>query len=259
MKEKDYQNIFVAQTLNASSDIPAELGELINPIGKIDITKVMSVYADDYKYRMLEAMKSNFESIWMVLGDEEFKNQIFEYITAYPSKNFDLNSYGENLPAFLKKADNRELISEMPFLPDLAQFEILFWSIFHKKNPEIEDVQDFDKNNLLQSRFSFDETIAFMHLGHHVFPLFQFREKTLDDFLINHSPEIIMEEAYYILYKKYFKVNCQRLTKNQYDFFQLLKGRMTFQESLDNSQATPQEIQELFKFLSLNFINRIIL
>jgi len=63
MNEKDYQNIFVSQVLNASSITPAELSELINLIGSIDVSKVLLVYADDYKFRMLEAMGSNFKSL----------------------------------------------------------------------------------------------------------------------------------------------------------------------------------------------------
>lgn len=260
MNEKKYQELFVSSVLNELENFPQEINENIIPIGKINSSKVLSVYSNDYKYRMLEVLQGNFETLWMVLGDERFEAVAFDFIKKFPSQSYDLNDYGSALAHYLSLQS--ELLDEIPFLVDLANFEMAFWKIFHAPNPPNLRIEDFSQERILNSYFEFDFSVKLLKFEHNVFPLFEYKDKTLTDFLENNSPEIVLRGAYYLIFKKDFIIIKKNLTEAQFNFFLQLNENKTILDIINStSEATnnlkEDEIKEIFKMISSDLLRNL--
>lgn len=113
----------------AMRGLDSELKNLIEPIGNLSAQDCVNIYARAYKARLMEVLGDTFESCWWVLGDNTFFQIAGNYIDKNPSQVYDLDLYGEGFPEHLGRS-----ISDLKFLSELAKFEWLFKTIFHKKN-----------------------------------------------------------------------------------------------------------------------------
>ncbi len=104
--------------------------EQIIPVGKLDCQRALETYHNDYRGRLTEALGDFYESIWMVLGDEDFFSLCELYIQSHPSKSFDLGQYGQEFPSFLAR---QKALEDFPFLEDLANVEKNFLEVFHQR------------------------------------------------------------------------------------------------------------------------------
>lgn len=255
-KLKNYQAIFVENVIYHADNPNQDLLDLMIPIGKLSPKDVIGVYSTDYKFRMLETMQSNFESIWMVLGDDVFQELVFAFIKAHPSSEYDLNLFGKFFPDYL--ASQNSLIEEMPFLFELAKFEVLFWKIFHAPNPKVLNRQNFTNEQILNSQFIFDSSIELIRGNFSVFPLFKYKDKSLDEFFENHDAEIINQESFYLLYKEHDKVSCQILSQAQFSFFSQLNEKKSLIDVINQTQdITQEEIVDIFKIISTSFLQNL--
>jgi hypothetical protein len=255
-KLEKFQKTFVENVIYHANNPSNDLLENMIPIGKLNPKEVIGVYSNDYRFRMLEAMQSNFEAIWMVLGDEKFEELVFEFIKVYPSLEYDLNLYGKSFPDFLNTQS--ELIKDLPFLVELAQFEINFWNVFNQKNELILDRLKFTNEFILSSRLHFDDSLVLWESGFHVFPLFQFKDKTLEEFFENHEASLINNPACYLMFKEGSKVICQTLTKAQFLFFsELKKNKSLFDVINEAPDITEEETVDIFKLISTSLLHKL--
>jgi len=243
---KNYQSIFVNDVIFNDAKPNHALLEQMIPIGKLNPLQVIEVYANDYRYRMLEAMQVNFESVWMVLGDDNFQELIFEFIKAYPSSEYDLNLYGTKFPEFL--STKNELLESMPFLVSLANFEIIFWKMFQQKKPQ---PSTLTPEEIFSSQLIFDDNLMLFESEFNVFPIFQYKDKSLDEFFEYNDPAIINRPAFYLMYKNQQQVTCHLLSKAQFDFFSALRNSTTLIELINQEPDISEvEMREIFEIIS---------
>lgn len=88
----------------------------------------MEVYADGYVARTREALAEVFEAVQHVIGEHRFTHLAERYAVAHPSQDYNLSLAGRHLPGFLRTSP---LLTEWPFLADLAQLEWLMSAAFH--------------------------------------------------------------------------------------------------------------------------------
>lgn len=246
---KKYQDQFVNNVIFKHENPDEELVSKMIPIGKLNQQAVIDVYATDYRFRMLEAMQTNFETIWMVLGDETFRELVFEFIKEFPSEEVDLNLYGTHFPSFLKTRN--KLLEDLPFLVELASFEIQFWRVFHQANPINVDRSSFTNEKILNSTLEFDDELVLLHFPFNIFPLFQYKDKTLNEFFENNDSDVINNEAFYLLFKELGKVNCKTLTKAQFHFFSQLNKKKSLLDLINEApDITEEETVDIFKLIS---------
>ena len=141
MKLREYQEKFLAEIFQTEG----ELADCLEPGGNLGYEKCFSVYREDYFLRLTEALGGTFETVWCVLGDEEFHYHCRTFISENPSKDFDLGKYGKEFINYL----NDHLSEDYEFLPDLALFEWIFWELFHQEknhNFEMKDIHLFENN-----------------------------------------------------------------------------------------------------------------
>ena len=82
MNLKSFQSLF----LNSVSNLDQlDICRHIKPGGTLNVEQAMSVYRNDYYARLSEALGEHYESIWFVVGDDEFSRLTRSYIDLYPS------------------------------------------------------------------------------------------------------------------------------------------------------------------------------
>ena len=78
----------------------------------------LAIYANAYRYRLIDALSDNYPSVHTLLGDEGFYNDGIKYIAAYPSDHFSIRYFGSRLETFLS-----EHHQETKVLAEMARFE----------------------------------------------------------------------------------------------------------------------------------------
>ena len=79
----------------------------------------VAIYADMYRYRLIDALRVSFPELVRYLGDETFAALAEDYLARHPSEHHDVGQVGRHLPVFLREHPD----PERPDLADLAELE----------------------------------------------------------------------------------------------------------------------------------------
>ncbi len=120
---KELKNFFTAVTCEGDPD-------LWLPAGTLSPQEALKVYQDGYIARLTTSLGENFETVWKYVGDEIFFDLAKLYIAENPSRDGNLNLYGQGFPEFLMQI---EAVEDHPFLPDLARADWMKAQLFHQK------------------------------------------------------------------------------------------------------------------------------
>ena len=261
MNEIEYQNKFVRLVIDNKLGNSEELISNMIPIGKLSNQRVLEVYSNDYKFRMLDAMKANFESLWMVLGDEFFEELALEFIYSSSENIFDLNQFGEKFPEFI--LGKKDVLEHCQVLVDLALFEISFWKVFHSQNIKQKESNDLTQYQVMNSTLIKSDSLCVLRLSNDVFELFKFKDKTFEEFLETGSVDKLTHETFYVLYKENFKVLCKKIKFPEFKFFEkIIVNGETLGGALQESIETIEDATLIFSFVGeslmrhLSFFNR---
>jgi len=124
----------LARALTADADVsPEGVVEGVIPGGSLDAAGALAVYRSGYLARLSEQLGETWPSVWRVLGDDTFFALCRSYIAGHPSTSYNLSDYGRDFPAFLESAPEAV---EVPFLAELARFELVFHDLFHAAGHE---------------------------------------------------------------------------------------------------------------------------
>ena len=80
----------------------------------------LSIYADGYRSRLVEALGTDYPALRELLGEDDFNKLMLEFIAARPSRFANLRWYGGELAQYLARAPRWR---RRPLLAELAAFE----------------------------------------------------------------------------------------------------------------------------------------
>ena len=80
----------------------------------------LSIYADAYRSRLVEALATDYPALREWLGADEFKALVLAFVAAHPSRFANLRWYGGDLARFLARSP---VWRKRPLLAELAAFE----------------------------------------------------------------------------------------------------------------------------------------
>lgn len=80
----------------------------------------LSIYAEGYFIRIVDAVSDDFGVVSRILGEERFRDLIARYLRRYPSQSATLSDLGEHLPTFIR---DTAFATDLPFLSELARIE----------------------------------------------------------------------------------------------------------------------------------------
>ena len=93
--------------------------ELVMGTARVDARTRLSIYADAYRLRLLEALDTNYPVLHHWQGDAAFQTLGGAYIDVCPSSHYNIRYFGEQLPRFLAVVEpycNTPALSEMAAL-----------------------------------------------------------------------------------------------------------------------------------------------
>jgi len=240
LKLADFQKTFLN---SIQDDQNIELQSLIKPAGTLSAAQAIQVYRGDYKARLSEAIGELYESIWYVLGDEEFFSVAKEYIESHPSSVKELGSYAKDFPIYLK---THPLSEDFPFLSQLAEFEQIFWKFFHQAETQIYDpFIDIEAKDLGASTFSFPEQCRLFSWPWSIDKIFEARSGESDQELDWDQPSSCM------LVKLNQRISVFKLTHHQYRTLCNICNGDSIESSLEGN---PEDVSSLFSLLRTQMI-----
>lgn len=80
----------------------------------------VAIYTNGYYARLEEALLSDFDTLSLLMGEEDFSLLSEGYVKAYPSHGYSLNSLGKHLRQYLSESKAYE---KKPYLAEVAAFE----------------------------------------------------------------------------------------------------------------------------------------
>lgn len=221
-----------------------ELYAEISPIGDLNVEETIRIYRTDYFARLSEVLGVLYETVWMILGDDDFRSLCQEYIESHPSSFQNLSHYGEEFPNFLKGHAHSK---DFPFLAEVAELEQGHWSIFHR--PNTYTAHDWPMENELapELKIKLDPNTILFSSSYRCVDLFFHRNQSAETFRGE-----INRPQFALLYKTQDMVRMLELTRVQFELLDSLE-KHNLEEALcslelliDTNHDTLTEIQNLF-------------
>ena len=244
---ENLQNKFAAMI--RKNDLQSMAADII-PGGRLDAQQALLVYQNGYFVRLTDAMGENFEAVWRILGDETFFSACREYISQNNSFSFNISDFGDGFPDFLQMN-----FAEVPFLAQLAEFEIEFRKLFHKKISIHELATDVLAGN--DSRIEFGDNFCARKYTSPVYTLWKNRKE--EDFALDAVDTEKIEIVF--LYKDAQQEIFARIaTENEWRMFRLLvEGKSIEAAVIGSGINDPEMVSGFFGFLKeAGMIHRII-
>jgi hypothetical protein len=121
------QHALQSFVLRGTSDIHAQLGCSGRGMPK----ERLQIYAEGYRFRLIEALAHDFPALHRALGPKGFGQMGRAYIEAFPSRRRSVRWHGESLATFLR---SQRPFAEQPWLSELAAFEWALSTAFDAGN-----------------------------------------------------------------------------------------------------------------------------
>ena len=140
---------------------------------KVPVETRLDIYANAYRFRLIEALQDTFPALHTLLGDEEMFKLGNVYIDAWPSQHFSIRYFGHQLAHFLSEA---ETYKEQSILPEMAQFEWLLRDAFDAADTvpmKIEQLQAINAQFWPKLKFTFHPTLQRINLNYNTPQLWQ--------------------------------------------------------------------------------------
>ena len=133
----------------------------------------LDIYANAYRFRLVEALQETFPALHTLMGDEDFFALGHNYLNHNPSQHFSLRYFGHQLNRFLSE---QSTYKEQPVLAEMAQFEWLLREAFDAADIEtlsLENLQDISPEHWPEVKFSLHPSLQRIDLNHNVPQLWQ--------------------------------------------------------------------------------------
>ncbi|OQW47594.1 MAG: hypothetical protein A4S09_14875 [Proteobacteria bacterium SG_bin7] len=237
---KNWQILFFSYI----TSIEESLLHTANSMNEMSVRSCADIYRRGYKARLVESLGDTYSATWWVLGDEDFLKLADEFVESVPSRSFDLSDYGKEFSDFLKDSP---VISEIPFLSELAQFEWNFKTLFHTKDiPNVENIFRYVESDpnvkiyLLPSAILWKSDFA-------IYEIWKRREEN-----VTSLNEIDLGKSESILcFKINGKVNMTSLEESDLRMLQQFETPRSIEDAVASYQSrfgevTPESIQRIF-------------
>jgi len=201
-----------------NSALSLNIHTVVNSSTQLSAVGHLNIYRQSYIARLRSCMQSQFGALAYALGAELFESFADQYLDAYPSNSYTLNTLGEKFPDFLEKtrpdADATHKESWPDFMIELAKFEYQLSVIF--------DEQATENNNIISgdaSDESFKLTPVF-HLFQHSFPVCKYYLDHSQD----KNPELpFPEKTFCVVIRRNYKLGLFTIKEAQYLFLKSMQ------------------------------------
>ncbi len=177
---------------------PGALARSIVPHPPLDAVARTGIYADMYRARLQDALRSDFPNLARLVGDEGFSELAWAYGAAHPSASSDIGQFGQALADFLEKHPGTRGDEA-----DLARLEWALAQAFTAKDAKPVRQQALGRlgEAAAEARLAFAPSLSVLVLSHDVLPLWQQLEAESEEL-----PELESRPVSVAVWRKGFQV-----------------------------------------------------
>ncbi len=126
MQLKKLQQQFADDIKNLTASI-----NLYNYNKDFSAKELISVYHNNYIYTLIDTLKSSYNCIFRLVGNDFFNYIAKKYIKNNPQRQGYLQNYGDNFSSFIASVPE---CKNMPYLVDIALLERYYELCYHSNN-----------------------------------------------------------------------------------------------------------------------------
>lgn len=253
------QNDFQAYLLDSRlySDSDAAFTQKIVNDKKVGAKKRLSIYADAYRLRIIEALANAYPILKALLGDDLFDKNARSYIEQYPSTYRNMRWVGDQMPAHLQKT-----LPQHPIAAELAQFEWALSLAFDAEDAPILSLQDLAAiapENWGDLRFKFHPAVQLFNPKYNVLQIWQ--ALNVDET----PPQVAQINEPYVVWRIELNSHYRSLELAEYAAIQQMMAGASFadlcenlQENASEDEATMQAAQYLAAWLNEGLISTVL-
>ena len=221
---------------------------------KVGATKRLSIYANAYRLRIIEALATAYLKLHSLLGDDYFDSTARSYIKQYPSTYRNMRWVGGEMAAHLQATLPQHAIAS-----EMAQFEWALGLTFDAEDAPVLSLQDLaaiPPENWADLRFKFHPAVQLLALKWNVLLVWQAlnAEET--------PPAAAQINEPCVVWRKDLNSHYRSLDLAEYAALQQLISGATFgelceklQENTSEEHATMQAAQYLVGWLNEGMIS----
>ncbi|PJZ78532.1 putative DNA-binding domain-containing protein [Leptospira neocaledonica] len=246
MNPEEFRNLF-SSTLLGKEEGPL-LQDQILAGGKLEPNSAIAVYQNAYLARFTDALGEKYETVWKILGDEDFFETAQTFIRENSSNSYNISNYGDTFPNFLK-----ENFPEHPILCEIADFELHVFRIFHFSKNEGADLSDsLSEKEADDLKINFHKSVQFLEYSYPVYDLWKTENsEDLSKFLNE-------KKQYLVLGKKGSDLFILEIEEWEWAFGKSLAEGKSILESLEILGTPPKGLGSISEFLSGMKTNRLV-
>ena len=147
---------------------------------KVPVETRLGIYADAYRFRLIDALADSYPSVHTLLGDDAFITMANLYIDQHPSQHFSIRWFGHQLSTFLQQTTP---YSNSPVLQEMALFEWTLRDVFDAADftpLKMDDLLQLPAEHWSDLQLGFNPTIQRIELSWNVPAMWQEIDKQLD-------------------------------------------------------------------------------
>lgn len=109
-------------------DLQKQFMKMIAPTRAVDPELRLQIYRDSSLGARLKALSKVFNGTARMVGEQFFAQMATEFLKQQPSRQLTADAQGQQFPEFIA---TYTAAASVPYLSDLAQFEWLWYHVFH--------------------------------------------------------------------------------------------------------------------------------
>lgn len=149
------------------------LARMVSPSAEESTSTGMQAYRDAYLLRIDEALRTDFDAVHQILGDDDMLALTSDYVEKYPSRHPSIRWIGRSLPQFIAESSRW---SGLPLLAEVARYEWAKSCLFDHEDTAVatlEELQGIDPELWGNMRLEMISALNVMSLPANVPPICQ--------------------------------------------------------------------------------------
>ncbi len=191
----------------------------------------IKVYRNNVMHSLIEALGEAVPVVKALVGDEFFAAMASIFIRQHPPNKASLIGFGEGFDRFLERFPPAK---QLPYLPDMARFELAWLACYHAKD---HDIMSASSQYSPRSRFLFHPSAQFLHLKFALSSVWlaHQQEEEPDEIELGEGDE------YILLLRSNDEVEMRILTPQSYYFLHALSQNMPLEKAETHLQESEQK------------------
>lgn len=205
---------------------------------------VYNPYSDLVFSNHSNALNDVYPVCKMIVGEQYFSFLSDLYLRKRQTNNPDINFYGHDFADFLKElVSEREELGGLGYLFEVAEFE---WAVYFAQRKAMEYISPKDvisKITSVESEnvvFKLNPSLSFLEFNYPVINIWKAHQlEDIGEIRINNS------KNFAVVWKQAKDVCYQNISKNEFDFLNLLKQKKSFIELSDLIASSEKELENI--------------